>query len=417
MKIWSTIGWALLLMWQVTMADRNPDREPGNIDQFWLKAYPVKAAAEDSVDLLIYLDVPFFTLQFVKQDTGFHSEFVASLALKDDEGYQVGMETWQRGIDASEYIQTMSKTRSIIFFTSFRIPYGKYKVVGEIIDQDTHRNGIKKLDLDLSSYGNTPFLFPLFMLDTLRGSWGLGRDTIPNFRNEIEYIVKGVDIFVSGLVKPGEYKLLLDLKDEKGVSIWTRENAYTTKSPYLRRVLHLPLTAVSGLRAYLQVRLIQGNKKHAQELELVLRKPGVSVHIYNLESALSQMRYILTDEERKRLHKASRKERETLFYEFWKERDPTPNTTINELMDQYYLRVKYANEHFTTFQPGWETDMGMIYILFGAPDEIERSFISTNRNAYQTWYYYRINRSFTFLDENGFGDYRLITPYYKGRTW
>jgi len=34
---------------------------------------------------------------------------------------------------------------------------------------------------------------------------------------------------------------------------------------------------------------------------------------------------------------------------FWKERDPNPNTTINELMDQYYLRVKYANEHFTTF--------------------------------------------------------------------
>ena len=417
MKIWSTIGWALFLVWQVAVAERKPDKEPGNIDQFWLKAYPVKAAAEDSVDLLIYLDIPFFALQFVKQDTGFHSEFIASLALKDGEGYQVGMETWQRGVDASEYVQTMSKTRSIIFFTFFRVPLGKYQVVGEIIDKDTHRNGIKKLDLDLSTYGKAPYIFPLFMLDTLRGSWGLGQDTIPNFRNEIEYIVKGVDIFVSGLIKPGNYKLVLDLKDEKGVSIWTRENEYTAHNPYLRKVVHLPLTSVSGLRAYLQVQLVQGSKKHAEELELVLRKPGVSVHIYNLESALSQMRYILTDEERKRLHKASRKERETLFYEFWRERDPTPNTTINELMDQYYLRVKYANEHFTTFQPGWETDMGMIYILFGAPDEIERSFISTNRNAYQTWYYYRINRSFTFLDENGFGDYRLITPYYKGRTW
>ena len=43
--------------------------------------------------------------------------------------------------------------------------------------------------------------------------------------------------------------------------------------------------------------------------------------------------------------------------------------------------------------------------------------MNSNRNDQQNWYYYRINRSFTFLDENGFGDYRLTTPYIYGRTW
>ena len=52
-----------------------------------------------------------------------------------------------------------------------------------------------------------------------------------------------------------------------------------------------------------------------------------------------------------------------------------------------------------------------------SPDDIERIFMSSDRNANQTWHYYRINRSFTFYDQNGFGDYRLTTPYITGRAW
>ncbi len=43
--------------------------------------------------------------------------------------------------------------------------------------------------------------------------------------------------------------------------------------------------------------------------------------------------------------------------------------------------------------------------------------MNNSRNANQTWHYYRINRNFTFYDENGFGDYRLSTPYIYGRAW
>ena len=106
-----------------------------------------------------------------------------------------------------------------------------------------------------------------------------------------------------------------------------------------------------------------------------------------------------------------------LFYQFWKDRDPSPGTVVNELMDQYYYRVSYTNEHFTSFSPGWKTDMGMIYILFGPPDDTQRSFSTGNRNTYETWYYYTINRNFSFYDENGFGDFNLTTPYYRGVGW
>ena len=81
-------------------------------------------------------------------------------------------------------------------------------------------------------------------------------------------------------------------------------------------------------------------------------------------------------------------------------------------MEEYYGRVWYANEHFDAWQPGWETDRGMIYILFGPPDEIQRTNPSTsNASLFQVWSYYKISKQFVFKDQNGFGDYHLDTPF------
>ena len=56
--------------------------------------------------------------------------------------------------------------------------------------------------------------------------------------------------------------------------------------------------------------------------------------------------------------------------------------------------------------------MGMIYILFGPPDEVQRSNpTSSSQTTYQVWTYYNLNKQFMFKDLNGFGDYRLDSPF------
>ncbi len=132
--------------------------------------------------------------------------------------------------------------------------------------------------------------------------------------------------------------------------------------------------------------------------------------ISNLENALQQMRYILASEERREIKKVSTKKREELFKKLWKYRDPTPDTAVNELMNEYYKRVAYSNMHFESFLDGWETDRGMIYIIFGPPDEIDRYLLQQRQEPYETWQYYRIQESFTFVGDN-FGHFRLTTPF------
>ena len=125
------------------------------------------------------------------------------------------------------------------------------------------------------------------------------------------------------------------------------------------------------------------------------------------------MKYILTNKEQKKLKGLKGKELEDLFLKFWKDRDPTPETNQNEIMEEYYARIRYVNDYYNmSWKEGWETDMGMIFILFGSPDNVQRTNPNnSNTTIFQIWNYNRLNKQFIFKDQNGFGDFRLDTPF------
>jgi GWxTD domain-containing protein len=82
--------------------------------------------------------------------------------------------------------------------------------------------------------------------------------------------------------------------------------------------------------------------------------------------------WIITDEERAAFKQLSNDEERDNFIEaFWQRRDPTPDTEENEYKEEHYRRIAYANEHFAAGIPGWKTDRGRIYIMYGPADEID----------------------------------------------
>jgi len=84
------------------------------------------------------------------------------------------------------------------------------------------------------------------------------------------------------------------------------------------------------------------------------------------------VRWIITDEERAAFKQLSNDEERDQFIEaFWQRRDPTPDTIENEFKEEHYRRIAYANEHFPAGIPGWKTDRGRMYIMYGPADEIE----------------------------------------------
>lgn len=128
--------------------------------------------------------------------------------------------------------------------------------------------------------------------------------------------------------------------------------------------------------------------------------------LYNLDVAINMLRFIVSDSQLRQLRSGSTQEKERKFREFWAERDPTPETEYNELMAEYYSRIDYAFENFSTPEkPGYESDQGQAYILYGAPNNIQRRF-PTDGPTREIWEY--PNRTLIFQATTGFGDFRLI---------
>tara|TARA_R100001143_G_C3361105_1_gene135932 strand:+ start:11946 stop:13334 length:1389 start_codon:yes stop_codon:yes gene_type:complete len=131
------------------------------------------------------------------------------------------------------------------------------------------------------------------------------------------------------------------------------------------------------------------------------------VSLYNLDVAIQMLKFIVNDQELRRLNSGSTSEKEKKFREFWTQRDPTPDTEFNELMTEYYRRIDFAHTNFKSMQqPGYETDQGRAYILYGPPDDIERR-LPTNAPTREIWSY--PNRTLVFEATTGFGDFRLIS--------
>jgi GWxTD domain-containing protein len=136
--------------------------------------------------------------------------------------------------------------------------------------------------------------------------------------------------------------------------------------------------------------------------------------------------YVITDEERKAFKKLETDdERERFIEEFWRRRDPDPDTDENEFREEYYERIAYANEHYASGIPGWKTDRGRIYITWGKPDEVEShpSGGNYNRESYEgggststypfeKWFYRYLpgvgsGIEIEFVDPTGSGEYRI----------
>jgi len=82
--------------------------------------------------------------------------------------------------------------------------------------------------------------------------------------------------------------------------------------------------------------------------------------------------YIITNEERAAFKKLSTDdERESFIENFWERRNPNPGSPENEYKEEYYRRIAYANEHYASGIPGWKTDRGRIYIMYGPADEVD----------------------------------------------
>jgi GWxTD domain-containing protein len=152
---------------------------------------------------------------------------------------------------------------------------------------------------------------------------------------------------------------------------------------------------------------------------------------------LDQIGYIITTQEEKIFREMPAQDRGEFIQDFWRRRDPTPDTEINEFREQYYTRLAVSDKAFQAGIPGWKTDRGRIYILLGPPTDVIRKAMgdtptefgeskrelsqnlleegTVNERASETWVYNQYPDYFSgplrlvFVSYENTRDYKLIT--------
>lgn len=401
----------ILLVGLIFPQNRNQRNLNRNIDQFRMTSF-TRPLESGSVEIMSFVVIPNRSLQFIKEKNKFIAEYDANIFVTtDDQDVQVATGSFSDKIISNKFSETTSKVKSTVLNTSFVVPLGDYNVSINVKDLDTKLSSKQNNKVELKQFSNDSQVYDPIFIKEAKGEWGFESNKFPIDANQIVVKNNEIQFYQYAVINAGVYEMVINILSGKEVQ-WSKTINSSSESRVISHLITVPTKDINRKDLKVQVSVNQKNSTKSRSLGFRFRNSFMPDSITNIDLALSQMNYILTSDERKELKKLKQSDKENFFKKAWARRDPKPDTKVNELMDEYYGRVSFTEENFSRgTSGGWRSDMGMIFILFGKPDDIQRYTSMQSNYSYETWYYFSIGQEFAFVDDYGFGDYRLRYPF------
>ncbi len=361
-----------------------------------------------------FVMVPYSSIQFVKSEKGFVGNFSITVSIFDESKEKLITEkSWNETLEAKDFNETNSKDRYSLTLKSFYLSPAKYFIRTAVDDKESNSEFTKETMEKVRDFSNSVSISDIMLLSKRTEEEGKNK-IVPNISGNVALQKDGLPVFYEIYSNfPKKLNIEYVIKDKKKNSIFTEKQLKTIDTGKTQIFYTIKDSTFSLGLYYLDIYLKDSADKEiaSSERSFFSRWVGIPSTITDLDKAIDQLIYIASSKEIDFIKDAKTVEEKLKRYlAFWKKLDPTPQTEDNEVFDEYYRRIEYANEHFSHYVEGWKTDRGMVFILLGAPDNVDRHPFDLDSKPYEIWEYYNLNQSFTFVDETGFGDYRLITP-------
>lgn len=304
------------------------------------------------------------------------------------------------------YRETARGDESIIFQHYLLAAPGEIAVTLTVRDEGSQRTGSAEMLLDVPRLGDGTLSSPVVVyearprasLDSVphlianpRATAVFGRDSVVRLYLEA-YEVGSPGVFLAALA-------------DNGRDVWRDTIPLPPGTTVTPLTIDLPVSEL-GAGALTLVASIAGDTSRSP----LFISFGEEWAITSYAEMLEYLRYFATAEELNALKNAPPATRGTAWSEFWKNTDPVPTTAENEALRDYFARVRIANERFAEEGgPGWLTDRGRVLLMLGDPDQVyEQSEMTLRqRGRAQVWVYNRFQVQLVFVDQNGFGRWRL----------
>jgi GWxTD domain-containing protein len=293
------------------------------------------------------------------------------------------------------------------------LPPGRYKGELQLNDFESGESLTKDLELTFRDFDRKKVhLSDIMFIDKI-DTTDTGVHYTPNLNHVFDNVNSAfaayVEVYPPDNGKDVQVQYSIFGKD--GEELYAVEKTYSANLDVVSTVIPFREHLVKPGEYYFAVNAKSGRQTAKIQRLFSVFWSNVPIAQTNLQIAVDQLSLVAHKKEVEAIREASPVEQQEKFDAFWRQRDPTPNTERNELKEEFFRRIDFANRNFTEIasgRAGWQTDRGKIYVVYGPPDDVDRRNSQMNTPAFETWHYNRLNRKYFFADRDGEGVFRLI---------
>jgi GWxTD domain-containing protein len=388
--------------------------------EFFFDAIPFQGNSPDSTRLDMMLSIPYGSIGFERQKGIYVGKYKAHFKVTSG-SRPLYDSTFIRTVETSSYDVSTGITPAYEFYQQrVTLPPGTYATSVELLDMRSSTAATAQRTVTAIDYRNRPLeLSGLMLVGKIRED-STGFIITPMVTDNVSVQEDGYFLFfeVYNSTQGRRFRIattyrLVGKKENIPGPLFDREFPPGRSQQWVR----LPGGGLArgAHTVELQVSSVDDTSNVLARAERIIRfgetLDGIPASEEDLAEKISQLRYVAGQSDIDDIRDAGAfAEKRKRYAEFWTKLDPTPGTARNEAMEEYFRRIEYANDNFRSYAAGWLTDKGRVFVIYGPPDNTSSDPFRSEGKAVETWQYYHRSLRVVFVDESGFGDFRLTTP-------
>jgi GWxTD domain-containing protein len=303
--------------------------------------------------------------------------------------------------------ETQRSDESVIFQDHLAVPAGAYQLAISVRDRNTSNAGRYEAPFHVPPLAMPEIATPIVVYEaTPRTDAAAVPDLLVNPRSIVEYGVDTARFYIEAYGLRASSAVVMSALDAQHRVVWADTNRLDSTGALSALEVAVPPARLSLGRFEFHVAVEGGAAAAAAPFLVAFSGQWV---VANFGEVISLLRYFTSADTLHALAAVPPDRRAAAWRKFWHDTDPNPATPDNEALEQYFGRVQAANERFRDEGvPGWVTDRGEVLITLGEPDEIiDRRSEMQGRTRMIVWTYARLQLTLYFVDNTGFGRFRL----------
>ncbi len=359
----------------------------------------------------IIVSLPYPELNWERTGEGYSAGAAYVVELKPERGpKRLYGDSWEKRLLIIDYGSTVSQRNQLVETREFDVPPGRYGVRVTVRDVRALEPSDVRDRLEVRDLSRVPVNFADLELGLVDSS---GR-FIPFPGRQFGFNSNGVAMRSVMLdrrpgVWPRPYQYHWRLLDDAGATVAQGDTNVSVERPAMPVVMR-PAHGELFIGGYsLELELQEGKTSWRTARTFEVEESGPP-RGRDFDQLLEALAYVAEDPEISPMRGQTPAAQGEAWERFWQRRDPTPETARNEYQIEFFRRLRYADQHFLGFGPGWRSDMGRTYIRHGPPDQVEQRQPSATQPGLEMWYYNQPYRRLVFADREGFGRYTLLNP-------